>query len=108
MNRRVRPGLEGSWEAVFHQVATPNFMLRLKNNPELQNLTEAMRLERAIGVVYRPETERQSHYFFTHLARQFEALLHLDETPALERLDKNLVRHQGEAGDVTETYPSVM
>jgi len=106
--KRVRPGFEGSWEAVFHQVGTPNFVLLLKAHPELQNLCEALRLQRAIGVIYRPETERQSHYFYTHLARQFDALLHWDETRALEPLDKGLAWHQGEAGEVPETYPSGM
>ena len=104
--KRVRPGLEGSWEAIFHQVGTQNFMLPLKDHTELLNLTEALRLQRAIGVIYRPETERQSHYFFTHLGRQFDALLHWDESHALEPLDKNLAYHKGEAGEVPETYPS--
>jgi erythromycin esterase-like protein len=95
--------LEGSWEAVFHQASTANFMLLLKDNPELQKITEALRLQRAIGVIYRPETERQSHYFFTHLARQFDALVHWDETHALEPIDKGLAWQGGEA---PETYPS--
>ena len=103
--KRVRPGLEGSWEAIFHQVSTPDFMLLLRDNPALQKLTGALRLQRAIGVIYRPETERQSHYFFTHLAQQFDALLHVDETHALEPLDKGLVWHEGEAGEMPETYP---
>ena len=106
--KRVRAGLEGSWEAVFHQVGTPNFMLLLRDHSELQNWCEALRLQRAIGVIYRPETERQSHYFYTHLARQFDALLHWDETRALEPLDKGLTWHQGEAGEVPETYPTGM
>ena len=106
--KRVRPGLEGSWEAIFHQVDALNFMLLLKAHPELKILTDTLRLQRAIGVIYRPETERQSHYFFTHLARQFDALLHWDETHALEPLDKGLVWHKGEGGDMPETYPSGM
>ena len=101
--KHVRPGLEGSWEAVFHQASTANFMLLLKDNPELQKITEALRLQRAIGVIYRPETERQSHYFFTHLARQFDALVHWDETHALEPIDKGLA---WQGGEVPETYPS--
>jgi erythromycin esterase-like protein len=104
--KRVRPGIEGSWEAVFHQVDTLNFMLLLKDQPKLKILTEALRLQRAIGVIYRPETERQSHYFFTHLARQFDALLHWDETHALEPLEKGLAWHEGEGGEMPETYPS--
>ena len=101
--KRVRPGLDGSWEAVFHQLGVTRFMLLLKDHPELQRLTEALRLQRAIGVIYRPETERQSHYFYTHLARQFDAMLHFDETHALEPLDGELTWHKGEA---PETYPS--
>jgi erythromycin esterase-like protein len=104
--KRVRPGLNASWEAVFHQVGTPNFMLLLRDHAELRKLTDAQRLQRAIGVIYRPQTERQSHYFYTHLARQFDALLHWDESHALEPLDKGLRWHEGEAGEVPETYPS--
>jgi erythromycin esterase-like protein len=104
--KRVRPGIEGSWEAVFHQVDTLNFMLLLKSQPELKILTEALRLQRAIGVIYRPETERKSHYFFTHLARQFDAMLHWDETHALEPLDKGLALPKGEGGEFPETFPS--
>jgi erythromycin esterase-like protein len=102
-NKKVRPGLEGSWEAVFHQVGIPRFVLLLKNDPALQKLAEPMRLQRAIGVIYRPDTEKQSHYFFTHLARQFDALLHFDETHALEPLDKEL---SWQAGEAPETYPT--
>ncbi|MEY3487049.1 MAG: hypothetical protein RL075_1054, partial [Pseudomonadota bacterium] len=101
--KRVRPGLDGSWESVFHQLGVPRFMLLLKDHAELQRLTEALRLQRAIGVIYRPETERQSHYFYTHLARQFDAMLHFDETHALAPLDGELTWHEGEA---PETYPS--
>ncbi len=103
--KRVRPGLNGSWEAVFHQVNTMNFMLLLKAHSELQILTQAMRLQRAIGVIYRPKTERQSHYFFTHLDRQFDAVLHWDETHALEPLEKGLAWHKEEGGELPETYP---
>jgi erythromycin esterase-like protein len=59
------------------------------------------RLQRAIGVIYRPETERQSHYFETTLAEQFDAMIHIDETNALAPLDSG-ERHAKEA----ETYPS--
>jgi erythromycin esterase-like protein len=104
--KRVRPGLNASWEAVFHQVGTPNFMLPLRDHAELRQLTDTQRLQRAIGVIYRPQTERQSHYSYTHLARQFDALVHWDESHALEPLDKGLRWHEGEAGEVPETYPS--
>jgi erythromycin esterase-like protein len=63
------------------------------------------RLERAIGVIYRPETERLSHYFQARLADQFDAVVHLDETQALEPLERNAER---ECGELPETYPSAL
>jgi erythromycin esterase-like protein len=60
------------------------------------------RLERAIGVVYRPDTERQSHYFRARLAEQFDAVLHFDETRAVEPLERTA---QWDAGELPETYP---
>jgi len=54
-------------------------------------------------VIYRPETERQSHYFHTRLANQFDALIHIDETNALEPLDTGAAWISGESA---ETYPS--
>ena len=61
------------------------------------------RLERAIGVIYRPETERQSHYFDARMADQFDAVIHVDETHALEPLPSAAVPSRGEP---PETYPS--
>lgn len=46
------------------------------------------RLQRAIGVIYRPDTERMSHYFHARLADQFDAMIHIDETRALEPLER--------------------
>jgi erythromycin esterase-like protein len=63
----------------------------------------ASRLERAIGVIYRPETERQSHYFHAQIADQFDAVIHLDETSALQALDPVSERVREE---VPETFPS--
>ena len=100
--KRVRPGLPGSYEAIFHDVGIPCFLLGLLGNGAARALSEP-RLERAIGVIYRPETERQSHYFYTRLADQFDAVIHIDMTHALEPLDKGPVWHSGEA---PETYPS--
>ena len=62
----------------------------------------AARLERAIGVIYRPETERQSHYFRAQLADQFDAVLHFDETRAIRPLD---ITEEWEAGELPETFP---
>jgi erythromycin esterase-like protein len=101
--KRVRPGLAGSWEDMLHQASTPRFMLPLRDNSALQRLVAPQRLQRAIGVIYRPETERQSHYFMTRLSRQFDALIHIDETSALEPLDQGPV---WQAGEPPETYPS--
>jgi erythromycin esterase-like protein len=102
--KRVRDALAESWEDVFHETGTERFMLPLRNDAQLRALVSARRrLQRAIGVIYRPETERQSHYLFTRLADQFDAVIHIDMTHALEPLDKGPVWHTGEA---PETYPS--
>jgi len=72
-----------------------------KNNSATQALFDR-RLERAIGVIYRPETERQSHYFYAHLPQQFDAVLHFDETHAVEPLEPT---SQWETGEAPETFP---
>jgi erythromycin esterase-like protein len=59
-------------------------------------------LERAIGVIYRPETERQSHYFRARLPDQFDAVLHFDETRAVKPLES---RAEWETGELPETFP---
>lgn len=106
-HKRVRNGLPGSWEDVFHQTGTRRFLLALRDNVALRPLVAAQRLQRAIGVIYRPETERQSHYFFTRLADQFDALIHIDETSALEPLDKGAM-WVSPTGEAPETFPSGM
>jgi erythromycin esterase-like protein len=100
--KQVREGLAGSWEDVFHRTGTAQFLLPLKDDAELRALVAPRRLQRAIGVIYRPETERQSHYFHTRLADQFDAMIHLDETSALEPLDGGAA--PGE--EPPETFPS--
>lgn len=101
--KRVRAGLPGSWEDVFHKTGTPQFLLPLRDDAALRAMVAAPRLQRAIGVIYRPDTERQSHYFHTHLDQQFDALVHIDETSALEPLDVGQVWIDREA---PETFPS--
>jgi erythromycin esterase-like protein len=101
--KRVREGLVGSWEDLLHQTGVERFLLPLRGKAESGHWREPRRLQRAIGVIYRPETERQSHYFFTRLADQFDALIHIDQTSALEPLDKGTAWVTGEA---PETYPS--
>jgi len=99
--RIVRPGLAGSTEALFHRVAIPNFLLDLRVECAQEAFDEP-RLERAIGVIYRPETERHSHYFFADLPAQFDLVVHLDHTRALEPLERSAGWEQGE---LPETYP---
>jgi erythromycin esterase-like protein len=101
--KRVRPALPESFEALFHTVGIPDFLLPLRGNARLLEALEKPRLERAIGVIYRPESERTSHYFEAQLTRQFDAVIHIDETRAVEPLDAT-------AGDLTgeppESFPS--
>jgi len=99
----VRPALEGSYEALFHGLGIGNFLLGLRGNDEAILGLRQPRLERAIGVIYRPETERASHYFRARLPHQFDALLHYDVTRAVEPLERT---GAWERGELPETYPS--
>ena len=101
--KRVRAGLANSWEDVFHRAGVPEFLLPLRDDEALRSLVASRRLQRAIGVIYRPETERQSHYFHTRLDQQFDAMVHIDETSSLEPLEAGLTWTNREA---PETYPS--
>lgn len=99
-HRWVRPGLENSYERLFHDSGLERFYLPL-DSERVAPLLEP-RLERAIGVIYRPETERLSHYFQASLPRQFDAVFHIDETSAVEPFEKGeLWRPEV----VPETYP---
>jgi erythromycin esterase-like protein len=84
--KRVRPALAGSIERACHQTGVPRFHLPLRDAPELADALRRDLLERAIGVVYRPETERWSHYFDASLAGQFDHYLWFDETRAVTPL----------------------
>jgi erythromycin esterase-like protein len=99
--KTVRPALPGSWEELLHHTGEPAFYLPLRGAtaPELK----LERLERFIGVVYRPDTERQSHYYHARLADQYDALVHYDATEAVEPLELAAPRHPEE---VPETYPT--
>ena len=97
--KRVKPGLEGSIEALFHNADLPAFMLPMKG--EIAGVLASPLLQRAIGVLYLPETERSSHYFHTHLAQQFDWIIHMDATSALEPLDPVSEWIKGEE----QTYP---
>jgi erythromycin esterase-like protein len=100
--RRVRPGLPSSYEALFHESEMRRFWIHLEERNAATKLLGQSRLQRAIGVIYRPETERWSHYFESCLPEQFNAIIHLDETRALEPLERT---SEWDRGELPETYP---
>lgn len=100
--RKVTPGLAGSYEDLLHDVGVPRMLIDLRGEQATEVL-HPERLQRAIGVIYRPETERQSHYFYAHLADQFDAVVHWDETHALPPLDRGTGWDNEE---VPETWPT--
>jgi erythromycin esterase-like protein/adenine/guanine phosphoribosyltransferase-like PRPP-binding protein len=101
--RRVRPGLPGSYEALFDETGNGDFFLTLRGASDIGDGLREPRLQRAIGVVYRPETERFSHYFTARLADQFDAIVHLNETVAVEPLDRDAGWEV--EGELPETFP---
>lgn len=100
--KRVRNALSGSVESLFHALGKRRFYLTFGHNEEFDSELRRPMLERAIGVIYRPETERQSHYFQTHLSDQFDAVIHIDETRAIEPLERTA---EWEKGEPLETFP---
>jgi erythromycin esterase-like protein len=100
--KRVRPALAGSWEALFHSALPERCLLAWRGDKAVRDMLRARRLERAIGVIYRPQTERSSHYFAARLGDQFDAVLHVDETRALEPLDYGA---EWEEAELPETFP---
>jgi erythromycin esterase-like protein len=103
--KRVRPALPESYEALFHGIGLPQFLLPLRNGGRVNQELRGPRLERAIGVIYLPQTERISHYFLARLPEQFDAIVHFDETHAVEPLVRT---EQWERGEVPETFPSAL
>lgn len=101
--RHVRPALAGSYEKVFHDAGIPRFLLPLRTDAGLASALAVPRLERAIGVLYVPESERRSHYFHARLSDQFDFVLHFDETRPVEPLERTPA---WDAGEMVETYPS--
>src|SRR6266404_2294582 len=94
--KRVRPALNESYEELFNQTGNTKFLLTLRDDKRVANVLRDPRLERAIGVIYLPETERQSHYFDARLSDQFDAVIHIDETRALEPLERYAQWESGE------------
>jgi erythromycin esterase-like protein len=97
--KRVRPAMDGSVEQLLHHVGPSAFTVRTDRVVSLSQ----ERLERAIGVIYRPETERVSHWFAARVAEQFDVVVHLDRTTAVEPLERTEL---WDAGEPPETYPT--
>jgi protein-L-isoaspartate(D-aspartate) O-methyltransferase len=96
------PARSGSYEAICHEAGVPGFILQLRDpvREEVRDELEEPRLERAVGVIYRPETELQSHYFQASLPHQFDAYIWFDETKAVDPL-----RGAPTAPGLFDTYP---
>ena len=100
--KRVRPSLPGSYEEMCHESGVRRFLLDLREGEVGRSIRETLsepHLERFIGVIYRPETERQSHYSEAVLPKQFDAWVWFDETTAVTPLPGE--QRPGE----DETYP---
>jgi erythromycin esterase-like protein len=103
----VLPSRRDSYEGLMHEVGLQRFMLPLRDGgaagtQRQAGLLSVPRLQRAIGVIYRPDNERQSHYYFARLAQQFDALIHIDQTRAVEPLEPDAEW----STEVPETYPA--
>lgn len=99
--KNVLPALAGSYERLCHESGDPRFLLPLRELAPAALAAGLMqpRLERAIGVIYRPETELQSHYFEAVLPRQFDEYVWFDETSAVTPLQTE------ELKTLPDTYP---
>ncbi len=97
--KRIRPSDPKSYEYLCHSTGLPRFLLPLRPEGELRSQLIEPRLERAIGVIYRPETEMASHYFAAHLPLQFDEYIWFDETQAVRPLESH------EVAGLPETYP---
>jgi erythromycin esterase-like protein len=99
---RVRPAIAASYESLFHETGLASFLLFFDPTDALGEKLRSPRQERAIGVVYRPDTERVSHYFEARISEQFDALIHVDRTRAVEPLERTA---RWRTIEPPETYP---
>ena len=99
--KKVNKAPENSFERLFHDTKISRFFLNLRKETVGKTLREPLS-ERAIGVIYRPQTERVSHYFQANLPRQFDGIIHFDQTRAVEPLDKAA---SWSNEDLPETFP---
>lgn len=95
----VRPAIPESYERLFHETELAGFTAGLRQNDKAVNALRKPRLERAIGVIYRPETEYASHYFTAVLPEQFDEYIWIDTTRAVEPLEA------AQLEGVPDTYP---
>jgi erythromycin esterase-like protein len=121
---KVKPGMEGSFEEVFHRTvemagkALPErrFALIFRSNKDKSNVvdqTVSKELgrpleERYIGVIYRPRTENVSHYITSEIAKQYDIVIHIDTTKALRPLEIHPQWEKGEREHVPDTFPFEM
>lgn len=101
--KTVRPALNGSVEELFHATGRDAFLISPRISRWADEPLSTVRLGRAIGVIYLPATERQSHYLHVRSADQFDAIIHIDRTSALEPLEVN---SRWVAGETPETFPT--
>jgi erythromycin esterase-like protein len=102
--KEIVPSLPASYERLFHETGLPSFLAPLRTDEELSAALISGRLERAIGVIYVPETERNSHYFHARLSDQFDYVIHIDETTAVKPLEQ--VQSTVREDELEDTYPS--
>lgn len=95
--------MDGSWELLFHSLSLPTPFLLSSSLPTLKPILSPARWERAIGVIYRPDTEKQSHYFKAKLGSQFDFVIHVDVTNGVVPLEKV---GKWTADEVEETFPT--
>ncbi len=103
---QVKPALAGSYEEIFHDSGLDRFILPLNKNKQIQTELHGPYLERAIGVIYRPYTERGSHYFNASLTEQFDAVCHIDTTSAIELIEKEELKEVEEEEEIPNLYPT--
>lgn len=118
--KSVRPSLNDSIEFVLHEALTTDSALKLDGqyyllfrsndssiqlSKDLHTELHKKRLERAIGVIYRPRTERQSHYFDANISTQFDCVIHIEQTRALRPLEIHPAWAQAEKDQVPDTFP---
>src|SRR5207237_3268297 len=96
--KTVRPALPESYEWLCHETDRTSFVVNLRPDA-IRRVLARPRMERAIGVIYRPETERASHYFQAELPWQFDEYIWFDETSAVTPLKT------AELSGMPETYP---